>query len=112
MKKLCALFAVFVCLVGLVSQALAMEATALRRFPAMKTEESFSKLLGLLEKNETKAAAEYLRADGLLMEKGTEVILSQVGCDGRCVKFQVKGGQTDYWTVLTMDGEKVFEYKK
>ena len=112
MKKLCALLVVFVCLVGLVSQALAMEATALRRFPAMKTQEAFRKLLGLLEKSETKAAAEYLRADGLLMEKGTEVILSEVGCDGRCVKFQVKGGQTDYWTVLTMDGEKVFEYKK
>ena len=46
------------------------------------------------------------------MEKGTEVILSELGCDGRCIKFQVKGGQTDYWTVLTMDGEKVFEYKK
>ena len=61
MKKLCALFVVFVCLVGLVSQALAMEATALRRFPVMKTEEGFKKLLGLLEQNETKAAAEYLR---------------------------------------------------
>ena len=112
MKKLSALFVVFVCLVGLVSQALAMDATALRRFPVMKTEEGFRKLLGLLEKNETKAAAEYLSADGLLMEKGTEVILSELGCEGRCIKFQVKGGQTDYWTVLTMDGEKVFEYKK
>jgi hypothetical protein len=112
MKKLCALLVVFVCLVGLVSQSLAMDATALRRFPAMKTEEAFKKLLGLLEQNETKAAAEYLRADGLLMEKGTEVILSELGCEGRCIKFQVKGGQTDYWTVLTMDGEKVFEYKK
>ena len=112
MKKLWALLVVFVCLVGLVSQALAMEATALRRFPAMKTEEAFKKLLGLREQNETKAAAEYLRADGLLMEKGTEVILSELGCEGRCIKFQVKGGQTDYWTVLTMDGEKVFEYKK
>jgi hypothetical protein len=112
MKKLCALFVLFVCLVGPVSQALAMEATALKRFPAMKTEEGFKKLLGLLEQNETKAAAEYLRSDGLLMEKGAEVILSEVGCDGRCIKFQVKGGQTNYWTVLTMDGEKVFEYKK
>jgi hypothetical protein len=112
MKKLWALLVVFVCIVGLVSQSLAMDAVALRRFPAMKTEEAFRKLLGLLEKNETKTAAEYLRDDGLLMEKGTEVILSEVGCDGQCVKFQVKGGQTDYWTVLTMDGEKVFEYKK
>lgn len=112
MKKLCALFVLFVCLVGPVSHALAMEATALKRFPAMKTEEGFKKLLGLLEQNETKAAAEYLRSEGLLMEKGTEVILSEVGCDGRCIKFQVKGSQTNYWTVLTMDGEKVFEYKK
>jgi|SRR5208283_4047708 len=112
MKKLCALFVVFVCLLGLVSQSLAMEAMALRRFPAMKTEEGFRKLLGLLEKNDTRAAAEYLSVDGLLMEKGTEVILSEVGCDGQCIKFQVKGGQADYWTVLTMDGEKVFEYKK
>ena len=112
MKKLFALFVVFLCLVGLVSQTLAMDAMALRRFPVMKTEDGFSKLLGLLEKNETKAAAEYLSADGLLMEKGTEVILSELGCEGRCIKFQVKGGQTDYWTVLTMDGEKVFEYKK
>jgi len=112
MTKLCALFVVFVCLVGFVFQALAMDGLALKRFPAMKTEEAFRKLLGLLAKNETQAAAEYLRADGLLMEKGTEVILSELGCDGQCIKFQVKGGQTNYWTVLTMDGEKVFEYKK
>jgi hypothetical protein len=112
MKKLCVLFVVFVCLAGLVSQAAAMDGTALRRFPVMKTEEDFKKLLGLLENNDTKTAAEYLKADGLLMEKGTEVILSELGCEGRCIKFQVKGGQMDYWTVLTMDGEKVFDYKK
>ncbi len=58
------------------------------------------------------AAAEYLKTDGLLMEKGTEVILSEVGCDGQCIKFQIKGKETAYWTVLTMNGEKVFEYKK
>ncbi len=89
-----------------------MEAVALKRFPVMKTEESFARLLELLQRSETEAAAEYLRTDGQFMEKGTEVILSVLGCDGQCVKFQVKGDQTAYWTVLTMNGEKVFEYKK
>jgi hypothetical protein len=112
LKKLCALLVVFVCLAIPGLQASAMEAVALKRFPAMKTEEGFGRLLALLQRNEMEAAAEYLRTDGLLMEKGTEVILSEVGCDGQCVKFQIKGDQTNYWTVLTMDGEKVFEYKK
>jgi hypothetical protein len=87
-------------------------ATALRGFPAMKTEEDFAKLLRLLEQSDFKAASEYLKTDGLMMEKGTEVILKQVGCDGLCLKFQVKGDSKEYWTVPTMDGEKVFEYKK
>jgi hypothetical protein len=112
MKKLCVLLFLILLLVVPVSQASAMEAVALKRFPAMKTEQSFARLLALLQRNEVEAAAEYLRTDGLLMEKGSEVILSEVGCDGQCVKFQVKGRPTDYWTVLTMDGEKVFEYKK
>jgi len=102
----------FLCFVALVPQASAIEAMALKGFPAMKTEEDFGRLLDLLEKGEMKAAADYLKDHGSVMAKGTEVILSVVGCDGRCVKFQVKGGQTDYWTVLTMDEEKVFEYKK
>jgi hypothetical protein len=112
MKKLSTLLMVILLLAAMISQALAVDATALRRFPAMKTEEGFRRLLGLLEGSDTRAAAEYLGADGLLMEKGTEVILSELGCEGRCVKFQVKGDPTNYWTVLTMDGEKVFEYKK
>ncbi len=69
-------------------------------------------MLELPEKSEMKAPADYLDPDGLVMAKGTEAILSEVGCDGRCAKFQIKHDQTDYWTVLTMNGEKVFEYKK
>ena len=112
MTKLHAILMVFLCFAALSSQALAIDAVALRGFPVMKTEEDFRRLLELFETDDTKAAADYLKDHGLVMAKGTEVILSVVGCDGRCVKFQVKGGQTDYWTVLTMDGEKVFEYKK
>ena len=44
MKKLFALFVVFLCLVGLVSQTLAMDAMALRRFPVMKTEDGFQEI--------------------------------------------------------------------
>ncbi len=112
MKKLSTLLMVLLLLAASVLQAFAVEAKALRRFPVMKTEDSFRRLLELFQKNERKAAAEYLSANGLFMEKGTEVILFVLGCEGQCVKFQVKGDPTDYWTVLTMDGEKVFEYKK
>jgi hypothetical protein len=112
MIKLGAILMVFLCFAAFASQAVAIEAVALKGFPVMKTEEDFKTLLELFEKDEMKAAADYLKDHGLVMAKGTEVILSVVGCDGGCVKFQVKGDQTDYWTVLTMDGEKVFEYKK
>jgi len=112
MKKLSALLLVCLFLAATVGHALTVEAVALRRFPVMKTEEAFKRLLQLLEGGQTQAASDYLKEKGLLMPNGAEVILKEVGCDGKCVKFQIKGDQTDFWTVLTMDGEKVFEYKK
>lgn len=113
MREFTAVLAVCLCLTASVSYALVpVPATAVRRFPAMKTEENFLKLLGLLEKNDLKAATEYLKADGLLMEQGTKVIVEEVGCDGLCLKFKIEGDSSQYWTVSIMDGENVFEYKK
>lgn len=113
MRKFAAVLAVCLCLTASVSYALEpVPATALRRFPAMKTEENFVKLLGLLEKNDLKAATEYLNAEGLIMEQGTKVIVEQVGCDGFCLKFKIEGDSSQYWTVSIMHGENVFEYKR
>jgi hypothetical protein len=113
MRKFAAVLALCLCLTASASYALEpVPATAVRRFPAMKTEENFVKLLRLLEKNDLKAATEYLKTDGLLMEQGTEVKVEQVGCDGLCLKFRIEGDSSQYWTVSTMDGENVFEYKK
>jgi hypothetical protein len=112
-RKFTAILAVCLCLIASVSYALVpVAATAVRRFPVMKTEKNFVKLLGLLENNNLKAATEYLKTDGLLMEQGTKVIVEQVGCDGLCLKFKIEGDSSQYWTVSIMDGENVFEYKQ
>ncbi|HMK34003.1 MAG TPA: hypothetical protein VK463_02975 [Desulfomonilaceae bacterium] len=112
MKRYMALAVMCFLLAAPTARALPLEATAIKVFPAMKTEAAFTKLLQLLNKDEVTAAAEYLKTEGLLLRDGTEVILTEVGCDGLCVKFRVKGEDKEYWTVPTMDGGKVFKFKK
>jgi hypothetical protein len=111
-KKFVAILSAYLCLAASVACALPLEATAVKAFPAMKSEESFMKLLQLLRQDDVRAAADYLKAEGQLMRDGTEVVLTEVGCDGLCVKFRVKGEEAQYWTVPTMDGREVFKFKK
>jgi hypothetical protein len=111
-KKFVAIVSVYLCLAASGACALPLEATAVKAFPAMKSEESFLKLLQLLRQDDVRAAADYLKAEGQLMRDGTEVVLTEVGCDGLCVKFHVKGEEAQYWTVPTMDGREVFKFKK
>jgi hypothetical protein len=112
MKKIAAMLIVYLCVVVSGTYAFPWEATAVKTFPAMKTEEAFTKLLQLLKQNDVRAAADYLKNEGQLMKDGTEVILTEVGCDGLCVKFHLKGDDKEYWTVPTMDGAEVFKFKK
>jgi hypothetical protein len=112
MKKLVAILAIFLSVAASGAYALQREATAVKAFPAMKTEEAFVKLLQLLRQNDTQAAADYLKNEGQVMMNGTEVVVTEVGCDGLCVKFHVKGRDGDYWTIPQMDGKDVFKFKK
>jgi hypothetical protein len=112
MGKIGALLVIFFCFSTSTVLALPLEATAVKAFPVMKSEAAFIELLRLMKQDDFKKAAEYLKTDGKLMMNGTEVIFTEVGCDGQCVKFRVKGEMEEYWTVPTMDGSKVFEFKK
>jgi hypothetical protein len=112
MKKPAAILTVFLCIAVSNAYALPWEATAVKTFPAMKTEQSFVKLLQLLRQDDVRPAADYLKNEGQLMKEGTEVVLTEVGCDGLCVKFHVKGEDGEYWTVPKMDGSEVFKIKK
>ncbi|HMK36356.1 MAG TPA: hypothetical protein VK463_14875 [Desulfomonilaceae bacterium] len=101
-----------ICVAGAAAYAMPLEATAVSNFPVMKSEEAFGKLLDLLRRDDRKAVADFFKTEGTLMPVGTEVVLLEVGCDGHCIKFRVKGDPSEYWTVLEMDRQKVFHYKK
>jgi|GEM_PF-2554595 len=75
------------------------ETTATINFVAMKSEAALVELLHFINQKDIERAAEYLRGNGLVITKGTHITILDSGCDGRCVKFSIKGRQGVYWAM-------------
>lgn len=96
-----AVVAVVICL-SLSSLSLAQtqtEATATINFIAMKSEAALLRLFHLMDQKDIEGAAEYLRENGVVITKGTNITILSFGCDGRCVRFRIKAQPREYWAL-------------
>jgi len=72
----------------------------------MKSEAALLKLFQSIDRKDIEGAADYLRENGTVITKGTHVTLTGSGCNGRCVKFRIKGQSTEYWALaVDLKGE-------